>query len=395
MNDMTLFKKVVSVCAVVIFIFSINVYAEYVPGEILVKYKDSTDGIGLSGIHSYIGAVKKKEFGKIRIQRLQLPDYMSVEDAIAYYEQDPNVEYAEPNYVVRIAATPNDPDFSSLWGLHNASTDIDIDAPEAWDETTGSTNVVIAVVDTGVAYLHPDFYHESDLSINNIWKNPGETDCNDGIDNDGNNYTDDCYGWDFLNDDNDPTDYKYDGAKNLDGHGTHVAGTIAAYGNNGTGVTGVMWRAKIMPLRFLGIDGSGVTSDAVEAILYANTNGAHIINNSWGSSGFSRTLKDAIDASSAVVVCAAGNEGNSLIGGNSDEFPFYPASFSSSNIISVAATDQSDNLASFSNYGAASVDLAAPGGGIRSTVPDIVASAAVTEYTEDFEGPFTDLSTFG
>lgn len=369
-----------------------NVRAEYVPGEVLVKFKDQSRNSTITSLHFNIGSIKKKIIKELNVHRVKLTETMTVEEAIQYYEQDPNVEYAEPNYIFHVAAAPDDPDFSSQWGLHNLSTDIDIDAPEAWDETTGSTDVVIAVVDTGLARLHPDFYDPLNSANTNIWVNTGEDypDCNDNTDNDNNGYTDDCYGWDFLNDDNDPTDYNYDGTLGLDGHGTHVAGTIAAYGNNGTGISGVMWRARIMPLRFLGIDGSGDAADAAEAILYASKNGAHVINNSWAGSGFSQTLKNAIDSSNAVVVCAAGNEHS-----NNDTLPSYPSNFSSSNIISVAATNQSDNLASFSNYGKTSVDLAAPGVSVLSIVPDVVASTEVTEYTEDFEGPFTDLTTFG
>jgi subtilisin family serine protease len=205
--------------------------------------------------------------------------------------------------------------------------------------------VTIALVDTGVDYTHPDL-------AANIWQNPGET--INGIDDDGNGYIDDIRGWNFVSKTNDPMDDN--------GHGTHCAGTIAAVGNNGIGVCGVTWNAKIMPLKFLDSSGSGYTSDAISAILYANRMGAPIISNSWSGTGYSQSLKDAIDASSAVVVCAAGNSG-----ANSDVTPQYPAAFTSSNIISVAATNYNDKLATFSNYGAKSVDLAAPGVSIYST----------------------------
>ena len=241
-----------------------------------------------------------------------------------------------------------------MWGLHNTgqtggTSDADIDAPEAWDISTGSVSVVIAVVDSGVDYTHPDLDA-------NIWVNTGETSCTDGIDNDGNGYIDDCRGWDFVNNDNNPMDDN--------DHGTHVSGTIAAEGNNGIGVTGVNWTAKIMPLKFLNKKGSGTTADAIEAILYANANGAHVINNSWGGGAFSQALKDAIDASPAVVVCAAGNDGV-----DNDATPHYPSSYTSVNLLSVAATDDTDILATFSNYGVTSVDLGAPGVSIYSTIP--------------------------
>jgi len=202
------------------------------------------------------------------------------------------------------------------------------------------------VVDSGVKYDHEDL-------VGNIWSNPGEA--LNGGDTDGNGYVDDIRGWDFVDNDNDPMDY--------DSHGTHVAGTIAAVGDNGLGVTGVCWTAKIMPIRGLDAAGSGLTSNLISAIEYANANGAHVINNSWGGGGYSQSLKNAIDASSAVVVCAAGNSNV-----NTDTTPHYPSSYESTNIISVAATDQNDNRALFSNYGVTSVDVGAPGVNIYSTV---------------------------
>ncbi len=368
------------ISALTLFAFSQNSgAAEYVPGEILVKFKDNVNTVNKNYLHANINSVKKRSFKKIKVHHIKLPNNMNVEEAVKYYQQDPGVEYAEPNYIVRATATtPDDTSFGSLWGLQK------IDAPEAWDTVTGSEDVIIAVIDTGVAYNHPDFYDPGDLSINNIWTNTGEDlpDCDNGLDDDGNGYIDDCNGWDFLNDDNDPTDYS--------GHGTHVAGTIAAYGNNSLGITGVMWRAKIMPVRFLGIDGYGSTADAVSAILYASENGAHVINNSWSGSGYSQALKDAIDASDAVVVCAAGNSSRNI-----DSISEYPAGYSSSNIISVAATDSSDNLAGFSNFGASGVDLAAPGVSIYSSIPEFSFGAPDIVYSENFDTDTGPLPEFG
>jgi subtilisin family serine protease len=299
---------------------------------------------------------------------------MTVEEALEIYRNDPDVEYVAPNYLRYATDTnPDDtfflPPFERLWGLHNTGQDVngtngtadaDIDAPEAWDTTTGSMNVVVAVIDSGIDYDHPDL-------AANIWINVAEQTGTQGVDDDGNGYVDDIRGWDFVDDDNDPMD--------SDDHGTHVAGTVAAVGNNNTGITGVSWTAKIMVLRFLNAFGVGTDADAIRAIEYANAKGAHIINNSWGGGGFNQFLKDAIDASTAVVVCAAGNDGT-----NNDNVPHYPSSYTSSNIIAVAATDQNDSRASFSSYGATSVDVAAPGANIFSSRPD-----RQTVWSDDFE----------
>lgn len=336
---------------------------QYVEDEIIVQFNSeiALDNSRIKRAHSKTGAVVKKNFRKLKgMQLVKLLPNSSIKNALKVYLKNPAVKYAEPNYIVNATLTPNDPDFSKLWGLHNTgqtggTSDADIDAVEAWDITTGSSNVVIAVIDSGVAINSNISVGHPDL-INNIWTNQGETSCTDGVDNDSNGYIDDCYGWDFLDNDNDPMDYS--------SHGSHVSGTIAAVGNNNEGISGVMWNASIMPLRFLDAAGSGNTADAISAILYATENGAHVINNSWGGGGFSQALEDAISLSNAVVVCAAGNNG-----ADNDSTPFYPASYSSDNIISVAATTNNDDLASFSNYGAASVDIAAPGTGIYSTLP--------------------------
>ncbi len=361
--------------------------AEHVEGELLVKFKDEIAAndaamkAASSIAHSKTGASVKNDFKKIKgLQLIKLPKHRSVREALESYLQDSQIEYAEPNYIVRAAATPNDTYFNSLWGLHNTgqtggTNDADIDAIEAWNLTTGSSNVVIAVIDSGAAYNHPDLQ-------SNIWSNSGEISCTDGLDNDGNGYIDDCNGWDFIGDDNEPMDFN--------GHGTHVAGTIAAVGNNNQGITGVMWQAKIMPLRFLGVSGSGTTADAVSAILYASANGAHVINNSWGGGGYSQALKDVIDASNAVVVCAAGNDGT-----NNDTIPSYPASYTSSNIIAVAAADHNDALAYFSNYGAISVDIGAPGVSIYSTIPNFTYGPPVTVYSQNFDGASGNLPLLG
>jgi len=342
---------------------------DYVPGELLVKYKPSVRAVASEYFQSRWGVATVRTFRRIGVQRLRLPKDMTVEEALEIYRNDPDVEYAEPNYLRYAAATtPNDTFFSNLWGLNN------INAPEAWDITTGNSNVVVAVLDSGVDYNHPDL-------AANIWTNPGEI-AGNGFDDDGNGKIDDARGWDFVDDDNDPMD--------SDDHGTHVAGTIAAEGNNSAGITGVVWTAQIMPLRFLDAFGSGTVADAIEAIDYAIDNGAKIINASYGSYTFSPLERDAIATArdaGILFVAAAGNDNWN----NDSATKHYPSSYDLANIIAVAATDQSDARASFSNYGVTSVDVAAPGTFILSARPD-----RRTVWSNDFDdGDISNWSTGG
>jgi subtilisin family serine protease len=302
---------------------------------------------------------------------------MTVEEALEIYRNDPEVEYVEPNYY-RYATAPPPPDdtfflppFERLWGLHNTgqavngtngTADADIDATEAWDTTTGSNNVVVAVIDSGVDYNHPDL-------AANIWINVGEITGN-GIDDDGNGFDDDVWGWDFLDNDNNPMDN--------DDHGTHVAGTIAAEGDNNTGITGVTWTAKIMVLRFLDGFGVGSVADEIEAIDYAIDNGANIINASYESNSPSNSERAAIDRArqaGILFVAAAGNSGSNSI-------PNYPSSYNLDNIIAVAASDQNDNLPPFTGFGFTSVDVAAPGTNTYSSKPP---DRSVSVFSDDFE----------
>jgi subtilisin family serine protease len=267
-------------------------------------------------------------------------------------------KYLEPNFLVQATTFPNDPVFPSQDDLHNTgqsggTPDADIDAPEAWDLTTGSPDVVVGVIDSGIDYNHPDL-------APNIWINPFEI-AGDGIDNDNNGYIDDVHGWDFASDDNDPMDDL--------GHGTHVSGTIAAVGNNNNAVTGISWSSKLMALKILDSNGVGELSSAIAALNYADDMAARgvnirVTNNSYGDPGFSLAMEDAIRASGEaglLFVAAAGNGGGDGIGDNNDVTPFYPASSRLDNIISVAATDNHDQKAGFSNYGASTVDIGAPG----------------------------------
>ncbi len=294
--------------------------------------------------------------GMDRLHLLSIDNGVDPQTVAASLKSDSRVEYAEPDYTVSALNTPNDPSFGQLWGLNNTgqsggTPDADIDAPEAWNITTGSpTGIVVGVIDTGIDYNHPDL-------AANIWTNPGEIPGN-GIDDDGNGYIDDVHGYDFANNDGDPMDDN--------NHGTHCAGTIAGVGNNGVGVTGVNWKAKVAALKFLKANGTGNISDAVRALIYATTMGFKVTSNSWGGGGFSLTMSNAITAAKNagfLFVAAAGNSATNI-----DGSPFYPASYSHPNVIAVAATNRNDALATFSNYGAVSVDLSAPGVDIYSTL---------------------------
>jgi subtilisin family serine protease len=282
-------------------------------------------------------------------------------------------KFAEPDFTLSVAGMPNDTYAGYEWGLNNTgqsingvagTPDADIDAPEAWSlfDGSGAAKVVTGVIDSGVDYTHPDL-------AANVWTNPGEV-AGNGVDDDGNGYVDDIHGYDFYANDADPMDEN--------GHGTHVAGTIAATANNGTGVAGVNYNGQVMALRFLGPDGSGDTAGALSAINYANKMrtqygvNVRVLNNSWGGGGFSQSIADAIAASNnagILFVAAAGNGGSDNIGDNNDSTANYPSNYTAANVVAVAATNNKDQLASFSNYGATTVDLAAPGFDIASTYP--------------------------
>jgi subtilisin family serine protease len=300
------------------------------------------------------------------LREVRLGDGVNVAAALAAYRADPQVLYAEPNYRMHVAAVPNDPFYASQWSLDNSGQtggipDADIDAPEAWNVTQGNSDIIVAVIDTGIDYYHPDL-------AANIWTNAGEMgkDANgkdkstNGVDDDGNGYVDDVRGWDFANHDNNPMD---DGDGQITGgHGTYVASVIGANGNNGIGGAGVTWNVRLMPLKVFGNNGSATDADVIAALNYAVANGAKISNNSYGGyygADFPQALFDAVqNATTAghLFVAAAGNYGS-----DNDAQPFYPASFQPvpDNLIAVAAMDSTDHSAW--NYGATSVDLAAPG----------------------------------
>ena len=284
----------------------------------------------------------------LKVLTLKNKSRSAVVEAVAKLSLTPGIVYAEPDYIVSTSEViPNDTHFStpSMWGMRK------ICAPDAWTINTGSKDVVVAVIDTGIDFRHPDL-------AANIWRNPGEIE-GDGIDNDGNGFIDDIRGWSFM-----WGDESNNRTLDLNGHGSHVAGIIGAVGGNGIGTAGVNWNVSIMTLRALMNFGEGFTSDLIKAIDYARIMQVPIINNSYGGSEYSQAQKDAIDNTDALFVVAAGNNAT-----NNDSTPTYPASYDCSNIITVAATTYDDSLTSFSNYGATSVHIAAPGENIFSTTP--------------------------
>lgn len=284
-----------------------------------------------------------------------MPEAIGTEKAISILKNNPNVEYAEPNYIYRIMETiPNDPYFPKLWNLKNTGQSggkpgADIKATYAWDIFTGSSDVVVAVIDTGIDYNHTDL-------AQNIWINTREIP-NNNIDDDGNGYIDDYIGWNFVSNNNDPMDDK--------GHETHVAGTIGAKGNNVTGVVGVNWNVKLMALKSGDSTGGFTSSNIAKAIDYAWMNGCRISNNSYGGPSYDYTVYTAILRASLakhIFVAAAGNYQPPIEWYDNDKQPVYPSSYDLDNIISVLATDHNDNIAPYSHFGKTSVDVGAPGG---------------------------------
>ena len=321
--------------------------------RILVQPKPGTDRDALARFHAARRAKVLQTFDAIgRLQIVTVPKGEAVPGFIAKYQRSGLVEFAEPDYFAHVAATPNDPDYTNgtLWGLNT------IQAPAAWDVLTSASNILVAVVDTGVRYTHEDL-------AANMWVNP-----NDG-----------GHGWNAIAGTSDPSDDS--------GHGTMVAGVLGAVGNNGKGVVGVAWRVQIMACKCFNSLGVGQVSDIVTCLDYARTNGARIINASWGSTN-SLALSNAVYSlrdAGIIVVAACGNTGTNI-----DVAPTYPASYPLDNIVSVAYTTRGDTLASASNYGATSVHLAAPGEQITSTfgAMDSGTYAYYTESGTSFAAPY-------
>lgn len=370
----------------------------YVANQILVKFKSGASGSRTSSALALIGgevaetisteAMKSESARKgVASGSLMLVNTkMNTESAIERIKSSPEVEYAEPNFIYQHFATSNDTYYTngSLWGMYGDATapanQFGSQAGEAWAAGhTGSNTVWIGIIDEGYMHTHED------ISAN-AGTNPGEV-AGNGLDDDGNGYVDDVNGWDFDGNNNSV----FDGVD--DDHGTHVAGTIGGVGANGKGVAGVVWSVKLLSAKFLGKRG-GTTANAIKAVDYftnlKQNQGINIVatNNSWGGGGFSQALFDAIaraNNAGILFIAAAGNATN-----NNDSAPSYPGSYSNSNIIAVASITSTGGISSFSNFGATSVDIGAPGSGIFSTVP-IRSGGAVKSGYASYNG--TSMAT--
>ena len=362
-------------------------YAPFVPGEVLVKVRPGMKGKFLLKAPK-LSVKVKEELNLSSGNYLLLKSHSaSIRSMVSLFDSYPEVEYAEPNYLYKAigttpsvealitgtleenktSSTPNDPLFEKLWGLNNTgsneperlmSRDIfgvagaDVEALRAWRVHQGSRKVVVAVIDTGIDYNHPDLR-------NNMWVNNKEVPGN-GVDDDNNGYIDDVYGWNAEGNHGNPMDGN--------SHGTHCAGTIGAEHNNGVGVAGVMRDVRLMAVKFLSDSGSGTLADAVEAIDYATKMDVDVMSNSWGGGGFSQTLEDSIKRAKdkgIIFVAAAGNDSN-----NNDSRPTYPSTYQVDNVISVASHTAQDNLSYFSNLGKRTVHVAAPGSNVLSSTPN-------------------------
>jgi YD repeat-containing protein len=324
-------------------------------GELIVRFRPHVSEQEIEEIMASRGARRGRRLrGASRTDKLTLPAGHDPETLAAELRTNPAVEFAEPNYLIkRNEIVPDDPRFGEQWVLKNTGgtsgqAGSDVGATHAWEVTTGAASTVIAVIDSGIDFTHPDLR-------GNQWANSKEAE--NGQDDDGNDLVDDIHGWDWITNSN--------VIRDAQGHGTIIAGIIAAQGNNATGVSGVMWRASVMSLRVLDETGTGDVADAVEAIDYAVAHGARVINCSWGMDAASESLKDAIRRATrrgVLVVCSAGNDGRNI-----DGTPYYPASFELGNLIAVASTDNSDQLTTWSNWGAMRTHVGAPGENILSS----------------------------
>ncbi|PKG85971.1 peptidase S8 [Colwellia sp. 75C3] len=343
----------------------------YKSDSVIVVYKDGASKLDRRNARNIVQARisdlnndevddKYRNLKKGRIAKFSL-NGVSVKNALEKLRKNPAVLYAEPDYIVNASVMPDDSSFADLWGMNNTGqtggvADADIDAPEAWDISTGSHDVIVGIIDTGVDHTHPDL-------MANIWTNSAEI-AGDGIDNDGNGFVDDIHGINAITGAGDPMDDQ--------GHGSHVSGTIGATGNNALGVVGVNHNVSIIGCKFLDSSGSGSLSDALTCIDYfvdLKNNGVNVraTNNSWGGGGFSQALSDAITSSEEadiLFVAAAGNDAY-----DNDAQSSYPSGYPHDSVLSVASTTHTDSMSGFSQWGLTTVDLGAPGSDILSTVP--------------------------
>lgn len=330
--------------------------------DVIVRFASSVAAKERLAVRRRAGVEHEANLPVTGLQLVDPEPGVPVREAVAALERSSHVLYAEPNVARRANRIPNDPLFAQEWGMDDAGqtvggttggADADIDAPEAWPITVGARGVTTAVIDSGVDFAHPDL-------AANRWENPGEVGAGrqgNGIDDDANGLIDDVHGWDWVQGDA--------VAQDENGHGTHVAGTVGARGDDGIGVAGVSWRGAILPLRVLDAEGSGSAASLIAAYGYARQAQIRVVNASLGGSRPSRAERDAIAAAKdTLFVVAAGNEGV-----DNDATPTYPCAYDLDNVVCVAATGRSDTLASFSNFGPRSVDLAAPGVAIASTWP--------------------------
>lgn len=363
--------------------------ARFVPGELLIEFQPWASEATKATARQVVGAVlasRIRNAAEGQLERVRLISGIDVAAAIRLLRDSPAIRFAEPNWIYTHEAVSNDPGYTGgyLWGMYGDTTtpanQFGSQAGEAWAAgAVGSSTVYVAVIDEGIDFNHPDLGA-------NIWSNP--FDPVDGADNDGNGFADDVHGWDFFQDNNSV----YDGGPGnttVDAHGTHVSGTIGGVGGNGIGVVGVNWNVTILSAKFLGPSG-GSTADAVAALNYVTDlkqrHGLNIIatNNSWGGGGYSQALHDAIlrAAKAGILFVAAAGNGNIFgIGQNNDTIANYPSNYSTlvgtttesaasyEGVIAVASLTNTGARSSFSNYGATTVDLGAPGSGVVSTTP--------------------------
>lgn len=354
-------------CAFLLFCSSCTWASEIVPGEFLIQFKKN---IRFTSAESILQKISTEPFELVSksagVYLIKRPSVESVEGSLSILSKIKSIQAVEANHRWHLRRIPQDPMFKELWGLMNFGQEshgespsklgvsgVDINMSKAWDITTGDKKVKVAVIDTGIDYNHPDLKE-------NIWINEAELNGQPGVDDDNNGCIDDIHGCNFA--------YKNGYPMDDDGHGSHVAGTIGAVGNNNIGVTGINWSVSLVPVKFIDNKDEGTTDDAIRCIDYAIAVGAKVISNSWGGDDDSAFLKQAIERSrdaGALFVVASGNDAK-----DGDLNPDFPAGFDIENIISVAAIDNTGELADFSNYGKIKVHIAAPGENILSTYSD-------------------------